>query len=71
MHGTSHYLGLNVHDWGTNKFSKRVNVITVEPGISFGRFDAIQMVNIGGSIEDDILITDGEPITYRSSSKNN
>ena len=32
-HGTSHYLGLDVHDKGTFKDFKTNTVITVEPGI--------------------------------------
>ena len=59
MHGTSHYLGLDVHDAGTgNKLSKG-NVITVEPGIYIpvnSNCDP-KWWNIGVRIEDDVLIT--------------
>ena len=33
MHGTSHYLGLDVHDPGTRGDFQVNTVITVEPGI--------------------------------------
>ena len=33
MHGTSHYLGLDVHDAGTRGNFNPIRVITVEPGI--------------------------------------
>jgi Xaa-Pro aminopeptidase len=64
MHGTSHYLGLDVHDWGTYENLQAGNVITVEPGIyiSEGSDCDPKWWNIGVRIEDDILITDGEPI---------
>ncbi|WP_430905397.1 M24 family metallopeptidase, partial [Maribacter flavus] len=32
-HGTSHYLGLDVHDQGTYRTFQANTVITVEPGI--------------------------------------
>ncbi len=54
MHGTSHFLGLDVHDIGNyygNKFSAGM-VFTCEPGIY------IREENIGIRLENDILITD-------------
>ena len=52
MHGTSHHLGLDVHDtmhrWGQMKVG---NVLTVEPGIY------IPEEGIGIRIENDVLIT--------------
>ena len=59
MHGTSHYLGLDVHDLGTYGKLKEGNVITVEPGIyikSASNCDP-KWWNIGVRIEDDVLIT--------------
>lgn len=59
MHGTSHYLGLDVHDLGLNGRLEPGNVITVEPGIYIpeGSKCDPKWWNIGIRIEDDILIT--------------
>ena len=38
MHGTSHYLGLDVHDLGTYGELQPNTVITVEPDLYKGRF---------------------------------
>ncbi|GAB4328735.1 MAG: aminopeptidase P family protein [Flammeovirgaceae bacterium] len=56
MHGTSHHLGLNVHDYG-NKYRKFEEgmVFTCEPGIY------ILEEGIGIRIENDLVITNGEP----------
>lgn len=64
FHGTSHYLGLDVHDAGTYGKLKANSVITVEPGIYIpaGSPCDKKWWNIGIRIEDDVLITDGEPI---------
>jgi len=54
MHGTSHYIGLDVHDVGS--WSKPISsgmVFTVEPGIY------IPEENLGIRLEDDILIHSG------------
>lgn len=62
-HGTSHYLGLDVHDMGTYNSLKANQVITVEPGIYIpeGADCDEKWWNIGVRIEDDILITSGQP----------
>ena len=60
MHGTSHYLGLDVHDAGTRGNLKAGNIITVEPGIYIPEGSPCdpKWWNIGIRIEDDILITE-------------
>ncbi len=63
MHGTSHYLGLDVHDPGLHGTLQPGNVITVEPGIYIpeGSECDPKWWNIGIRIEDDILITKQGP----------
>src|SRR5690606_4959570 len=51
MHGTSHHLGLDTHDYGELKTPIKANMVfTVEPGIY------IQKENLGIRIEDDVVI---------------
>ncbi|MGB6153515.1 MAG: aminopeptidase P N-terminal domain-containing protein [Pricia sp.] len=63
-HGTSHYLGLDVHDKGTYQPFKPNTVITVEPGIYIpeGSDCDKKWWGIAVRIEDDILITDEGPV---------
>jgi len=66
MHGTGHWLGMDVHDVGKYQKNKQHRVFekgmvtTVEPGIYIRSDDKIDPVyhNIGIRIEDDILLTD-------------
>jgi Xaa-Pro aminopeptidase len=82
MHGTSHWIGMNVHDVGDYLTPLGQGmVLTVEPGI-YIRPDALDVLpktpenakfiaavrpafekykGIGVRIEDDVLVTDGEP----------
>jgi Xaa-Pro aminopeptidase len=84
MHGTSHWLGMNVHDVGDyNTPLAPGMVLTVEPGI-YIRPDALDVMprtpenerfikavrpafekykGVGVRIEDDILVTAGEPVS--------
>jgi len=57
MHGTSHHIGLNTHDYGALKTPMKANMVfTVEPGIY------IPKENMGIRLEDDVVIQEnGEP----------
>jgi Xaa-Pro aminopeptidase len=70
MHKTSHWLGMDVHDVGNYYVGGKARplepgmVLTVEPGIYIGRdYDKVapEWRGIGVRIEDDILVTDGDP----------
>jgi Xaa-Pro aminopeptidase len=70
MHRTSHWLGMDVHDVGTYYLAGKPRplspgmVLTVEPGLYFSQNDTRvpeQYRGIGVRIEDDVLVTEGEP----------
>lgn len=63
-HGTSHYLGLDVHDPGLGGAFEENMVITVEPGIYIpeGSHCDPKWHGIAVRIEDDILITSSGPV---------
>jgi Xaa-Pro aminopeptidase len=71
MHRTSHWLGMDVHDVGRYFVDGKARqlapgmVLTVEPGIYIARDNdkvPAEWRGIGVRIEDDILVTDGEPV---------
>lgn len=72
VHGTSHHLGIDVHDCAQarKEFYREGTLrpgmcITVEPGIYFKSTDLLvpeELRGIGVRIEDDIVITDGDPL---------
>jgi Xaa-Pro aminopeptidase len=70
MHGTGHWLGLDVHDAGAywaglqSRALEPGNVLTVEPGIYVAPDDEEApeaLRGIGIRIEDDILVTEDDP----------
>ena len=69
MHGTSHYLGLWVHDVGPYGELQPGMVITVEPGIYISPSPEVdpRWWHIGVRIEDDVLITAGDPVVMSTS----
>jgi Xaa-Pro aminopeptidase len=76
MHRTSHWLGMDVHDVGAYFQSGKARklepgmVLTVEPGIYIGRdYDKVgpEWRGIGVRIEDDILVTAGDPVNLTAS----
>lgn len=58
MHGTSHHIGLNTHDYGELKTPMKANMVfTVEPGIY------IPDEQMGVRLEDDVVIQEsGAPL---------
>tara|TARA_Y100001970_G_scaffold166768_1_gene204057 strand:+ start:67218 stop:68534 length:1317 start_codon:yes stop_codon:yes gene_type:complete len=80
MHGTGHFLGLDVHDVGGGRQGDKEKgptleegmVLTIEPGLYFGGWRSdIQIPErysgIGIRIEDDVLVTEEGPIILSSS----
>ncbi|MBX9691383.1 MAG: M24 family metallopeptidase, partial [Cyanobacteria bacterium] len=66
MHGTGHWLGLDVHDVAGQEGSKSIElkpgmVFTIEPGLYFDKDDKLvpkKYRGIGIRIEDDVVITE-------------
>ena len=80
MHGTGHFLGLDVHDVGGGRqgdpnssfLLEAGMVLTIEPGLYFGswRNDILipeRYAGIGIRIEDDVLVTEQGPLVLSSS----
>ena len=63
-HGSVHYIGLDVHDAGNYSTFQPGMTLTCEPGIYIpaGSPCDKKWWNIGVRIEEDILVTDGEPV---------
>ncbi|HKC29194.1 MAG TPA: Xaa-Pro aminopeptidase [Jatrophihabitans sp.] len=72
LHSTSHLLGIDVHDCALARDEMYRNgalaagyALTVEPGLYFQTNDRsvpTELRGIGVRIEDDVLVTDGEPM---------
>jgi Xaa-Pro aminopeptidase len=73
MHGTSHYVGLDVHDAHGDNTLRESYVLTVEPGlyIKAGSPCDKKWWNIGVRIEDDILVTKDGPVILSSAAPRN
>jgi Xaa-Pro aminopeptidase len=77
LHSTSHMLGIDVHDCANARNElyrggalQSGHALTVEPGLYFQPNDRTvpaEMRGIGVRIEDDIVVTDGDPINLSAS----
>ena len=72
MHRTGHWLGLDVHDTGVYRNGDQWRVLepgmvmTIEPGLYIGGEEENVFRNIGIRIEDDVLVTEMEPVVLSS-----
>ncbi|TAM85234.1 MAG: M24 family metallopeptidase [Jatrophihabitans sp.] len=77
LHGTSHMLGIDVHDCAQARSENYRDgtlaagyVLTVEPGLYFqvnDRTVPAELRGIGVRIEDDVVVTDGDPLVLSAS----
>lgn len=69
-HGTSHHIGLDVHDPGNYGNFEKNMVVTMEPGIYIpeGSKCDEKWWGIAVRIEDDILVTEGAPVNLSGES---